>query len=263
MCDIARSQLIGINCGHVFCPQCWLGYLNEVIGEQGRAVSTCPAYGCNIYVDELTVTRILEDSPQLLARYNVLAAKNYVTENKQLRWCPRPGCDNALRLTSGSTAGDLCIPVQDSSPTCGHEFCFRCQNAVHPPVTCTMIKAWLKNCQDDSETANWINSNTKECQKCLTTIEKSGGCNHMICTQASCRYDFCWVCLGPWAPHGSSWYVHSGSQLRVRSASINCLQCSRTVVLPGAIVIAHTHVFILCGSLRTATRVSRWSCAGR
>ena len=19
-------------------------------------------------------------------------------------------------------------------------------------------------------------------------------------------YDFCWVCLGPWEPHGSSWY---------------------------------------------------------
>ena len=22
----------------------------------------------------------------------------------------------------------------------------------------------------------------------------------------SCRYDFCWVCLGPWEPHGSQWY---------------------------------------------------------
>lgn len=22
----------------------------------------------------------------------------------------------------------------------------------------------------------------------------------------SCRHEFCWVCLGPWQPHGSSWY---------------------------------------------------------
>ncbi len=21
-----------------------------------------------------------------------------------------------------------------------------------------------------------------------------------------CKADFCWVCLGPWEPHGSSWY---------------------------------------------------------
>ena len=25
---------------------------------------------------------------------------------------------------------------------------------------------WLKKCEDDSETANWINANTKDCPKC-------------------------------------------------------------------------------------------------
>ena len=38
------------------------------------------------------------------------------------------------------------------------------------------------------------------------TIEKDGGCNHMICKNQNCKADFCWVCLGPWEPHGSSWY---------------------------------------------------------
>ncbi|XP_017861102.1 PREDICTED: protein ariadne-1 [Drosophila arizonae] len=28
----------------------------------------------------------------------------------------------------------------------------------------------------------------------------------MVCKNPSCRYDFCWVCLGSWEPHGSSWY---------------------------------------------------------
>ena len=36
--------------------------------------------------------------------------------------------------------------------------------------------------------------------------EKDGGCNHMICKNQACKSDFCWVCLGPWEPHGSSWY---------------------------------------------------------
>ena len=30
----------------------------------------------------------------------------------------------------------------------------------------------------------------------------------MVCKNQSCKSDFCWVCLGPWEPHGSSWYVH-------------------------------------------------------
>lgn len=38
------------------------------------------------------------------------------------------------------------------------------------------------------------------------TIEKDGGCNHVTCKNAACKMEFCWVCLGPWEPHGNSWY---------------------------------------------------------
>ena len=69
-----------------------------------------------------------------------------------------------------------------------------------------MIKKWLKKCEDDSETSNWLSTNTKECPKCGATIEKNGGCNNMKCKNQSCKADFCWVCLGPWAPHTTSWY---------------------------------------------------------
>ena len=30
----------------------------------------------------------------------------------------------------------------------------------------------------------------------------------MVCKNQSCKSDFCWVCLGPWEPHGSSWYIN-------------------------------------------------------
>jgi len=43
----------------------------------------------------------------------------------------------------------------------------------------------------------------QECPKCQATIEKDGGCNHMVCKR--CKYDFCWICLTAWEPHGSSW----------------------------------------------------------
>ena len=54
---------------------------------------------------------------------------------------------------------------------------------------------------------------TQECPTCAATIEKDGGCNHVICKNTSCKAEFCWVCLGPWEPHGSSWYNCNRSAL--------------------------------------------------
>jgi ariadne-1 len=87
---------------------------------------------------------------------------------------------------------------------CGHFFCFGCSLNDHQPAPCSLVKKWLKKCEDDSETANWISANTKECPKCHSTIEKNGGCNHMTCRK--CRHEFCWMCMGVWSEHGTSWY---------------------------------------------------------
>lgn len=57
---------------------------------------------------------------------------------------------------------------------------FLCGENWHEPVKCDLLKKWKKKCDDDSETSNWIAANTKECPKCQVTIEKDGGCNHMV-----------------------------------------------------------------------------------
>ncbi|GMS90670.1 hypothetical protein PENTCL1PPCAC_12845, partial [Pristionchus entomophagus] len=36
-------------------------------------------------------------------------------------------------------------------------------------------------------------------------IEKNGGCNHMTCSQASCKYEFCWICMGDWKKHNNNY----------------------------------------------------------
>lgn len=115
-----------------------------------------------------------------------------------MRWCPAPNCSNAIKAQYYEAQPVQCI--------CGHIFCFGCGELWHDPVKCKWLKKWIKKCDDDSETSNWIAANTKECPKCQVTIEKNGGCNHMICKNQACRSEFCWVCLGAWEPHGSSWY---------------------------------------------------------
>jgi len=52
----------------------------------------------------------------------------------------------------------------------------------------------------------FVQQHTMQCPRCRAAIQRDGGCNHMICKNQACKADFCWVCLGPWEPHGSSWY---------------------------------------------------------
>jgi hypothetical protein len=45
-----------------------------------------------------------------------------------------------------------CCLLQNSFP-CGENW--------HDPVKCKWLRKWIKKCDDDSETSNWIAANTK------------------------------------------------------------------------------------------------------
>ncbi|CAG0879554.1 unnamed protein product [Cyprideis torosa] len=200
ICFIPNSSksMTGLECGHRFCTACWNEYLTTKIMEEGMGQSiSCAAHECDILVDDVTVMQLVKDSCVRL-KYQHLITNSFVQCNRLLRWCPAPDCNLCLKVSHPEARPVRC--------RCGRYFCFACAEDWHDPVNCALLKKWIRKCDDDSETANWIVANTKECPKCNVTIEKDGGCNHMICKNQSCKADFCWVCLGPWTPHGSSWY---------------------------------------------------------
>ena len=131
-----------------------------------------------------------------------LLNRAYVDDNDYLKWCPAPNCEYAVECHVPPSQLDHIVPTVRCG--CGHRFCFGCTLPDHQPCLCPLVRRWLKKCKDDSETANWISANTKECCRCNSTIEKNGGCNHMTCRK--CAYEFCWICMGPWSEHGSQWY---------------------------------------------------------
>ncbi|KAF9483117.1 hypothetical protein BDN70DRAFT_874165 [Pholiota conissans] len=165
-------------------------------------------------------------------RLQELFVRHFVACNTNLKFCPYPSCTNTVSCPSAASKSSLTtvVPIvscgargigaQDSASSMSssqqfvnglglkgkeHKFCFGCPiESDHRPVICSVAKMWMKKCRDDSETANWIKSNTKECSQCQSTIEKNGGCNHMTCKK--CKHEFCWVCMGPWSEHGTAWY---------------------------------------------------------
>lgn len=206
-CDICYSEendlySLALSCQHRFCINCYEKYLVIKIAEEGESrFLSCPGYKCNLSVNEAVVSQIVPE--KILEKYKTLLLKSYVDDQSNLKWCPSPNCDNAIECKVTTAQLDRIIPTVTCAE--GHKFCFGCLLQDHQPSLCSTAKLWLKKCADDSETANWISVNTKECSKCNSTIEKNGGCNHMTCKK--CKYEFCWICQGIWSTHGTAYYT--------------------------------------------------------
>ncbi|KAK9470935.1 uncharacterized protein V1510DRAFT_398175 [Dipodascopsis tothii] len=210
MCEICCDdddglETMAIDCGHRFCLDCYRHYLTQKIVDEGESRNiTCPGDGCRLVVNDGAIRLVVDD--RTYARYRTLLDRTFVQDHDRLRWCPAPNCENAVECgaLSAGASRDLKTIVPSVTCSCGYSFCFGCGLPEHQPCICVLVKKWIKKCEDDSETANWISANTKECPKCMATIEKNGGCNHMTCRK--CKYEFCWICIGSWAEHGTSWY---------------------------------------------------------
>ncbi|ESK92231.1 ring finger protein [Moniliophthora roreri MCA 2997] len=232
--DSAELQSLGLDCGHMFCSGCWTGYTTSKIKDEGEYCIRCMAESCALVAPDHFIRSSLlpegsskppEENVQVWTRFQELLVRNFVASMPNLKFCPYPGCTNTVSCSSAASKSSLTTIVPIVS--CGargipgseedkkasnlsiqakeHKFCFGCPiETDHRPVVCAVARMWLKKCEDDSETANWIKSNTKECSQCHSTIEKNGGCNHMTCKK--CKHEFCWVCMGPWSEHGTAWY---------------------------------------------------------
>jgi ariadne-1 len=199
--DDANMQTYAMKCDHRYCTDCYTHYLTQKVKEEGEAARIeCPRDGCHRIVDAKSLKLLVKDDVK--DRYEVLLTRTYVDDKENLKWCPAPECVYAIDC--GIKKRELSRIVPTVHCRCKHGFCFGCTLADHQPAPCSLVKKWLKKCEDDSETSNWISANTKECPKCNSTIEKNGGCNHMTCRK--CKHEFCWMCMGLWSEHGTSWY---------------------------------------------------------
>lgn len=221
-CDTyENSPLYALSCGHAFCALCYSTYVEGALSS-GKLIQ-CMDVDCTLTLPHKDVDMLLEsgvDSSSVIRvghsivnnRLLASAARLYVETHKlKFKWCPAVNCEHLTEITqrdlpqdyNALTDLDLAnIPIV----TCpeSHEFCYDCQYENHLPCPCWLVKMWVKKCEDDSETANWIQANTLACPKCDAAIEKNGGCNHMVC--GKCKHDFCWICLGDWSNHGSLFY---------------------------------------------------------
>lgn len=198
--SLENSPTYSLSCGHQYCGSCWGHYIHSIMSE--NEIIRCMDPGCEMAVPHRdaaklldlysgTGTQSLEVNPLLVA-----SVRAHVDRLKTFRWCPATDCTDIVEYLGGEWAS-----LEEAVVKCSenHEFCFRCVRENHLPCPCDIVKRWIKKCEDDSETANWIHAHTQECPECGTIIEKNGGCNHMTCKK--CKNEFCWLCMGKWLDH--------------------------------------------------------------
>jgi ariadne-1 len=252
--DAPGLKTLSLDCEHTYCSVCWSDYINSKVKDESEHTIRCMGEGCALVAPDNFIQSVLVPDPsapvgdpqaeeqnlKTWSRFQELLVRHFVACNTNLKFCPYPSCTNTVSCPSASSKSSLaslvptvscgargigsCLDSQSQSQQYGlglqgkeHKFCFGCPiETDHRPVVCGVAKMWLKKCRDDSETANWIKSNTKECSNCQSTIEKNGGCkyvymtsfyyylcsvclslvkkSHMTCKK--CKHEFCWVCMG-------------------------------------------------------------------
>ncbi|KAK1276962.1 putative E3 ubiquitin-protein ligase ARI2 [Acorus gramineus] len=192
MCQICMEEVqpnlvTTMDCGHCFCNDCWTEHFIIKINDGQSKRVRCMAHKCNAICDEDVVRKLVgRKHPDIADRFERFLLESYIEDNKKVKWCPSvPHCGNAIRVD-----GDAYCEVEC---TCGKQFCFNCSLEAHSPCSCRMWDLWVKKCEDESETVNWMSANTKPCPKCHKPVEKNGGCNLVSCL---CGQPFCWLCGG-------------------------------------------------------------------
>ena len=203
ICDIDIDPGDGINlgCGHEFCSDCFKEHLKEKLNDQLTLLgSKCPMKFCNFQVPSEIFKKLFKNDKDELNIYKKCLIRNFTESNADIKLCPNPKCDKIIKLPGHGMFDIKC--------SCGTSFCFKCLKDSHRPSDCFMLEIWEKKTKNDAENVKWLMVNTKQCPNCHKYIEKNQGCNHMTCRREAggCGYEFCWICLGEWAPHGTSWY---------------------------------------------------------
>ncbi|MBN3271826.1 PRKN ligase, partial [Polyodon spathula] len=221
----ARSPVLVFQCldRHVICLDCFHLYcvtrLNDrqFVHDPQIGYSLPCAAGCpDSLLKELHHFRILGE--EQYDRYQLYGAEECVLQMGGVL-CPRPGCGAGLLPEDGQRRLEC---EQRRGLGCGFVFCRECKEEYHEG-DCSATHRWERGVdmqgyvivEEAARHARWeqasrdiILETTKPCPKCHVPVERSGGCMHMVCPRAQCRFEWCWLCSVEWNREcmGDHWF---------------------------------------------------------
>ncbi|KAH7695478.1 helicase [Aphelenchoides avenae] len=190
-CEMCVPKQVLSGCSHVICDQC---LCTHAMRDHDYPIC-CPSCPNKIQLNNLQVAygRRTTDAEQLkrISDHIVVTVfKHYLrTANVPFGQCRNPECDEVVQLETP-------VPLYAYCADCGTRYCVRCGKEPHKHPDC--MEAFMTGSfQKDEDFRTWHLTTASERRicpvpKCMASIEKNGGCNHMECV--SCKVHFCWLC---------------------------------------------------------------------
>ena len=181
--DIAEEERKpnSLLCGHVCCKSCWNSYFKTLITDAKVEEIKCVEHDCKQIIPEDFILKYIKNDKKLTSKYNKFKIRAEILKDPNKKQCPKPDCQSYLEKNKN---------INYVKCKKGHEYCFECLRPPHGKSSCEqhMEKDFLK----------WKkNRIVKKCPRCKIFTEKNEGCNHMTCP--SCKYQWCWLCLGKYS----------------------------------------------------------------
>lgn len=205
ICLCEAEVPVEMSCKHAYCLQC--------LGEhcEKAALSSSEEFQVKCYGAEGTCPTVftLKELQSYLPSFAFESAlknsfQEYVKRRPDsFRSCPTPDCGHIYRCTE---FGGLKKP-EYICPNCFEPLCTSC-HAQHGDYTCAEYKDIVSGGIEALEKLK-KELNIKDCPRCKIPMEKTTGCNHMMC--AACKVHICWVCMAVFA-NSEPCYAHLTEQ---------------------------------------------------
>ncbi|GMH88988.1 hypothetical protein TL16_g11322, partial [Triparma laevis f. inornata] len=239
------------NCGHCFCKPCLFSYIKTSVTD-GQISLTCfyrtETYTptgkstdqvCSATFGERDVRDILTpngSSISVSSRNQNFESSNsnskvenlegeevykkyerfkFDRDNADARRCPK--CDLGIINKSGRKDGKIVNPEMKCT-SCNTSFCFYHSNS-HPGIRCAEYEKL--NSKENKLNQAYLSKFSKPCPQCKASVQKSGGCNQMKCT--NCGVHFCWLCNkqvdgGTFPSHFQWWNVNGCPNMQMNES---------------------------------------------
>jgi hypothetical protein len=191
------EQQISLTCGHSFCKDCLVGYLENRLNEN-HIDTACPDISCQTLISYDIIRSILtEKQSEHIKRFDYLVYCKPFRNQSNCIFCTY--CEMPFIMKKDK----LVIRC----PHCSVKFCKECslkkkRNIFHK-FACEEIKRQEKvkkkkqqekkqHQKENNMTKKFFDNTitTKKCPQCGIFIEYTGGCRNMVCTKCEARYNW-------------------------------------------------------------------------
>lgn len=179
------------DCDDRLCIGCAINMLKFVVSEKGKVPVPCPT--CEKPLDNAKCLALLSKSRKHAKARDEFAEMVAHNSHARLRYCANEKCGAPFDWVDDPNALDAIIQC----PLCWTYTCAECRAPWHEQWTCSEAKRIRADVAAIGNLA--IENRWMPCPKCHALIEKTEGCNHMICL---CDTSFCYWCGVEYLPDG-------------------------------------------------------------